>query len=80
MAIIRAGSTQSSKLSIEADGSDNISFVVSNGIDILSDAFVLPTGNTAQRPSSAVTGEIRFNAETANVEGYVGTQWVNIKP
>lgn len=48
------------------------------GIDISSDQMTLPTGNTAQRPASPEIGMIRFNTETANVEGYMGTEWVNI--
>ena len=48
------------------------------GIDISSDYMALPSGNTAQRPAAPETGMIRFNTETANVEGYMGTEWVNI--
>ena len=48
------------------------------GIDISSDYMSLPSGNTAQRPAAPETGMIRFNTETANVEGYMGTEWVNI--
>jgi hypothetical protein len=48
------------------------------GIDISSDYMTLPSGNTAQRPAAPETGMIRFNTETANVEGYMGTEWVNI--
>ena len=48
------------------------------GISISSDYMTLPSGNTAQRPAAPETGMIRFNTETANVEGYMGTEWVNI--
>ena len=48
------------------------------GISIASDYMTLPSGNTAQRPAAPETGMIRFNTETANVEGYMGTAWVNI--
>lgn len=46
-------------------------------------ALVIPTGNTAQRPTFPIPGMIRFNTTTANVEGYsqnsLGQQaWVNI--
>ena len=87
MTTFRIGTTDTTKLSIEADGSEDIMFakgqanllsMSSSGINILSDAFVVPTGNTAQRPSDAQIGEIRFNTETANIEGYTGTTWVNI--
>lgn len=82
------GTTDTTKLSIEANGSEDIMFakgqanllsMSSSGINILSDAFVVPTGNTAQRPSDPQIGEIRFNTKTANIEGYVGTEWVNIQ-
>ena len=87
MTTFRIGTTDTTKLSIEADGSEDILFkkgqanllsISNSGINILSDAFVVPTGNTAQRPSDAQIGEIRFNTETANIEGYTGTTWVNI--
>jgi hypothetical protein len=48
------------------------------GIDISSDYMTLPSGNTAQRPAAPEAGMMRFNTETANVEGYMGTEWVNI--
>ena len=39
---------------------------------------VLPTGNTAQRPSPAATGTVRFNNELARVEVYDGVSWADI--
>jgi hypothetical protein len=37
----------------------------------------LPVGTTAQRPQAGVvqTGQIRFNTQTTEFEGYNGTQW-----
>lgn len=37
----------------------------------------LPVGNTAQRPQAGAvtTGQIRFNTQTTEFEGYNGTQW-----
>ena len=35
----------------------------------------VPSGTTAERPSSPVEGMIRYNSETGNFEGYNGT-WV----
>lgn len=35
----------------------------------------LPTGTTAQRPSSPMTGELRFNTTTGHTEAYNGTAW-----
>jgi len=36
----------------------------------------LPTGTTAQRPSSPVAGMIRYNTSWGGIEHYNGTQWV----
>jgi hypothetical protein len=49
-------------------------------LSIIKNAITLPSGNTAQRPQSPVVGMIRFNTETEKVEGYEGTDWVNIEP
>ena len=38
----------------------------------------IPVGNTAQRPSTAATGQIRFNSQLNRFEGYNGTTWKNI--
>lgn len=37
--------------------------------------FVIPVGNTAQQPSPAITGTIRFNTTTSRIEVYDGTEW-----
>lgn len=37
--------------------------------------FIIPAGTTAQRPSSAVQGTMRFNTDTLRVEIYDGTEW-----
>jgi hypothetical protein len=37
--------------------------------------FVIPVGNTAQRPGTPDTGTVRYNSETENVEIYDGTEW-----
>lgn len=51
-----------------------------NGDIILSStsSLVLPTGNTAQRPSPAHTGAMRYNTDLARVEVYDGTEWDEI--
>ena len=49
-------------------------------IDIEEGGLVIPSGNTLQRPQSPVIGMIRFNTETAKIEGYDGTYWANIEP
>jgi hypothetical protein len=42
------------------------------------DYLKIPTGTTAQRPSSPVAGYIRFNTTIAAIETYDGTEWVEI--
>jgi hypothetical protein len=88
MTTIRAGTTSTTKLSIEADGSEtltiasgqsNVLSISNSGINILSDTFIVPTGNTLTRPSDAIIGEIRFNTDVAKLEGYDGTNWANIE-
>lgn len=37
--------------------------------------FIIPAGNTTQRPSPAVQGTVRFNTDTLRVEVYDGTEW-----
>jgi hypothetical protein len=40
--------------------------------------FVIPVGNTAQRPNPATQGTVRFNTTTARVEVYDGSEWDQI--
>jgi len=42
------------------------------------DAILVPIGTTAERPSSPEAGEIRFNTDENEFEGYDGTQWDSI--
>jgi hypothetical protein len=37
--------------------------------------FVMPVGNTAQRPDPAGAGTLRFNSEYARIEYYDGAEW-----
>lgn len=37
--------------------------------------FIVPSGNTAQRPSPATQGTLRFNTENLRLEVYDGTEW-----
>lgn len=39
---------------------------------------VLPVGNTAQQPSPAQTGTVRFNTDTTRIEVYDGTEWDSV--
>lgn len=42
------------------------------------DSLKLPSGTTAERPSSPNVGDLRFNTETGNTEFYDGTNWAVI--
>jgi hypothetical protein len=37
----------------------------------------LPSGTTAQRPSTLEAGLLRFNTDTGQMEEYTGTAWVS---
>jgi hypothetical protein len=37
--------------------------------------FVMPVGNTDQRPSPAATGTLRFNSDYSRIEYYDGAEW-----
>lgn len=41
-------------------------------------AWGIPSGTTAQRPSSPVRGMLRYNTDLAKLELYVPSQWVQI--
>ena len=41
--------------------------------------FGIPSGTTAQRPISPQQGMIRWNTTTSKLEGYNGSNWVNLK-
>lgn len=42
------------------------------------DAVRLPAGTTAERPAAPANGDIRYNAQTAKLEAYVGGQWITV--
>ncbi len=43
------------------------------------EAIILPTGTTAQRPTSTVAGQIRYNSDNKAVETYNGSKWSGIQ-
>ena len=49
-------------------------------LESLDSALQLPSGTTAQRPSSATSGEWRFNTDTSKIEFYDGSAWYAIEP
>ena len=38
----------------------------------------IPVGNTAQRPGTVATGQIRFNTQLSRFEGYNGSAWTGL--
>ena len=42
---------------------------------IAASSLILPSGTTAERPSSPATGSIRFNTTEQRYEGYSGVTW-----
>jgi hypothetical protein len=61
-------STANANISIDPNGTGTFVIVGTNG-------FVMPVGNTAQRPSPATAGTLRFNSEYARIEYYDGAEW-----
>jgi hypothetical protein len=61
-------STANANISIDPLGTGTFVIVGTNG-------FVMPVGNTAQRPSPASAGTLRFNSEYARIEYYDGAEW-----
>ena len=51
---------------------------VSLDVGSKTDAIKVPNGTDAQKPSGA-TGMIRYNSTNSKLEGYVGSNWENIK-
>jgi hypothetical protein len=63
------------------------SLLVTDGASILpravldvnaTSAMIVPTGTTAQRPATPVTGMVRYNTTNQTVEAYSGSQWNGI--
>lgn len=73
------------RLSIEADNiyrasgqtSDDL-YITHNNFKLEPGAITLPKGGTATRPSSSITGMIRYNTDTDTYERYDTSGWVNI--
>jgi hypothetical protein len=61
-------STANANISIDPNGTGTFVIVGTNG-------FVIPVGNTSQRPSPASAGTLRFNSEYARIEYYDGVEW-----
>lgn len=42
------------------------------------DALRIPVGTSAQRPSTSLAGQIRYNTDTTQYEGYNGSNWLGL--
>ena len=65
---IAISSSNNGNILIDANGEGTVQIVGA-------DAMLIPTGNTASRPSTLLEGYLRFNTDTQNIEWYDGTQW-----
>ena len=52
---------------------------VSDQTNTSTGAFGLPSGTTAQRPSSPANGYMRYNTTTSSIEAYIGGNWIVVK-
>jgi hypothetical protein len=55
-------------ITVQPTGSGLVSINTTTGL-------ILPVGNTAQRPATAVAGTVRYNTSTSLPEFYDGTNW-----
>jgi len=66
-------------LTLQTNGNTALTINTSQNIIFNSTgAFTVPVGNTAQRPSPAANGMIRYNTTTSKLEGYINSAWANI--
>ena len=65
---ITISSSNNGNILIDANGEGTVQIVGT-------DAMLIPTGNTASRPSTLLEGYLRFNTDTQNIEWYDGIQW-----
>lgn len=64
-------------LALESVANANITVNPGTGLIVLStpSGLSLPTGNTAQRPTTPPAGTIRYNSDTGRIELYDGADW-----
>ncbi len=80
--ISTAGNLTFANTTISTDlAAGNITLAPTGNSDVIIDTvsgLVLPVGDTAQRPSPAQTGTVRFNTDSDRVEIYDGTSWEDV--
>jgi hypothetical protein len=73
--------TSNANLTIASSSDGNITLnAAGNGLVVIAgtDAFVIPVGNTAQRPTPPIQGSLRYNTIIEEVEVYDGGAWVPV--
>jgi hypothetical protein len=80
MSTIRAGTTTTTALQTTGDTTGNIVLQPDSGVATVSATGALgnPSGTTAQRPGSPVTGQQRWNTTTGSLEIYDGAAWGSV--
>jgi len=58
---------------VKASGDQSIS-----GVKTFTGSLVLPSGTTANRPSSPATGTVRHNTTTGQIEYFSGSSWITL--
>jgi hypothetical protein len=81
MSSISAGNTEGNSLVRTADLTGNLVLIAAGGVvdaGTNTGALRIPVGTTAQRPTVATAGMIRFNTTLSSTEFYNGTTWISI--
>src|SRR6056300_1669032 len=61
-----------------ADDAVTSAKIADNPVFSGNESITIPSGTTAQRPSSPSAGMIRYNTTLGAIEEYDGTQWKNL--
>lgn len=72
----KANTAQTEVDALETVVANNLAITVQK--DSNTGAAVMPKGNSAQRPSAPVEGQLRYNSQLSRFEGYQGNQWAGI--
>jgi hypothetical protein len=78
-AILPVQTSQANKF-LQTDGTSTswAAAAVANNATFTGSSIVIPSGTTAERPASPVTGAIRLNTTSGTLEFYTGTAWGSI--
>ena len=78
-AILPVQTSQANKF-LQTDGTNTTwtTAAVANNATFTGSSIVIPSGTTAERPESPVTGAIRLNTTSGTLEFYTGTAWGSI--